>query len=167
MTDPTQAPSKERAMQAYPDSFKAAMVKLHGCGEGSTSPNNWIALTRDDCRALLVALDDSAHEPLPAHETLVDELIGMVDEAARDKSVTACSAFEEASAKEINAARDRVLAAMCPSPPPRVAVRLDQAGEGSPEVNKEPSGEQCECTTPKRSTKGDWCTTCFGTVPTK
>lgn len=51
--------------------------------------------------------------------------------------------------------------------PPRVAVRLDQAGEGSPEVNKEPSGEQCECTTPKRSTKGDWCTTCFGTVPTK
>lgn len=77
-------------------------------------------IDRRDLLKEISRLQRAADEPLPAHETLVDELIGMVDEAARDKSVTACSAFEEASAKEINAARDRVLAAMCPSPPPPV-----------------------------------------------
>lgn len=34
-----------------------AMTKLRGCADGSDSPSNWIALVRDECRAVLAELE--------------------------------------------------------------------------------------------------------------
>lgn len=52
-------------------SKQMAMTKLRGCGDGSTSPNNWIALTRDECRAVLAALDGASPEPQARHEVVM------------------------------------------------------------------------------------------------
>lgn len=39
-----------------------ALTKLRGCADGSDSPNNWVALVRDECRAILAELKRSRDE---------------------------------------------------------------------------------------------------------
>jgi hypothetical protein len=95
-----------------------------------TSPSDQPDLmqcTAEELHAQVVNAVEAYTKPSSSNEALVDELISMIDEARRDQSVHACKAFEQTSANEINAARERVLVAMRKPPSP---VSCGWSGDG-------------------------------------